>query len=127
MTFYEGECMTGRFFVAFLVASVLALFSASFVRAEDSKDVTLKGTLTCAKCDLKQSPTCQNVLQVKDGDKTTTYWLADNTLSKDSHGAVCHGPKEGVSVTGVVSEKDGKQWITASKIVGLPEKSKAAD
>lgn len=113
--------MTSRFLVAFLIASIASLFSLSFVRADDPKDVTLKGTLLCAKCALKQGTTCQNVLQVKDGDKTTDYYLKDNALSKASHQAVCHGPKENVSVTGAVSETDGKQWITASKIEGLPD------
>lgn len=111
--------MTGRVFAAFLVACVMAWFTASFVRADDAKEVTLKGTLTCAKCSLHEGTQCQNVLQVKEGDTTTNYYLLDNKLSKDSHSAVCRGSKEGVSVTGVVSEKDGKKWITASKIEGV--------
>lgn len=114
--------MTGRILVAFLVAAIMCLYTASFVRAADSKEVTLKGTMTCAMCDLKETTHCQSVLQVKDGDKTTNYYLTDNALSKDTHQAVCKAAKEGVSITGVVSEKDGKQWITASKIEGLPEK-----
>ena len=114
--------MTGRILIAFLVAAVMAWCSASFVRAEDGKEVTLKGTLTCAKCTLHEGTTCQSVLQVKDGDKTTNYYLMDNTISKDSHAAICRTSKEGVSVTGVVSEKDGKNWITASKIEGLSDK-----
>lgn len=111
--------MTGRIFAAFLVACVMAWCTASFVRADDAKEVTLKGTLTCAKCSLHEGTQCQNVLQVKEGDKTTSYYLMDNTLSKDSHSAVCHAGKEGVSVTGVISEKDGKKWIKAIKIEGL--------
>ncbi len=114
--------MTGRILIAFLVAAVMAWCTASFVRAADSKEVTLKGTLTCAKCTLHEGATCQSVLQVKDGDKTTNYYLMDNALSKDSHAAVCRTSKDDVSVTGVVSEKDGTHWITPSKIAGLSDK-----
>lgn len=115
--------MSTRILVATLLVALMGLFS--FVRAEEQKEVTLNGTLTCAKCSLKEGSTCQDVLQVKDGDKMTSYYLADNELAKASHPAICHGPKGDVSVTGTVSEKDGKQWITASKVEGLPEKTDA--
>ncbi len=92
---------------------------AGITRAEESK---LKGTLTCGKCSLKVTTECQNILVVKDGDKSVNYYLTANELSKGNHGAVCHGPKENVTVTGAVEEKDGKKWITATKIEGLEEK-----
>ena len=88
------------------------------LRAED-KATTLTGTLTCAKCDLKQTDACQNVLKVKDGDKTVMYYLNDSDATKDTHGKVCKGAKDNVTVTGMVEEKDGKKWITVSKIEGL--------
>jgi hypothetical protein len=44
---------------------------------KEDKEVTLKGTITCAKCDLKDSKECQTVIQVKDGDKTVTYYFAE--------------------------------------------------
>jgi hypothetical protein len=46
------------------------------------------------------------------------YYLTDNKISKTSHKDVCGAPKENVSVTGLVSEKDGKKMIEASKIEG---------
>ena len=113
--------MTGRIVLAFLVVSVMAWCTTAFVRAEGTGEVTLKGKLACAKCMLHETAQCQNVLQVKDGDKSTSYYLTDNATSKECHGAVCHEAKDGVSVTGAISEKDGKHWLTASKIEGLPK------
>ncbi len=95
---------------------VLALL-VSFVRADDTKEVTLKGTLTCAKCDLHETTTCQNVLEVKQGDTMTKYYLTDNKVSTDNHPAVCHAPMSDVTVTGTVAVKDGKNVLTATKIV----------
>jgi hypothetical protein len=98
--------------------SILALaMFASLVRADDAtKEVTLKGTLVCTKCTLHETDSCANALKVKDGDKETIYYLTPNDVSKGDHKEVCHGPKEGVTVTGTVEEKDGKKWLTATKI-----------
>jgi hypothetical protein len=90
----------------------------NFVRAEDAS-TTLKGTMTCAKCGLHESDKCQSVLQVKDGDSTVNYYIADNDTSKGTHKKVCTDKVENVSITGTVSEKDGKKWITPTKIEGL--------
>ncbi|MGA2498122.1 MAG: DUF6370 family protein [Tepidisphaeraceae bacterium] len=103
-----------------LALSLLVIIG--FAGISRAADTTLKGTLTCAKCGLKETTECQNVLVVKDGEKTVNYYLTANDVSKGSHGAVCHGPKDNITVTGTVEEKDGKKWITASKIEGLEEK-----
>jgi hypothetical protein len=71
----------------------------------------------CAKCTLKKADAakCQNVLVVADKDgKETHYYIAKNDVS-DKLGEVCTG-KTPVSITGTVAEKDGKKWITATKI-----------
>jgi len=82
------------------------------------KEVTLKGTLTCGKCDLGKSDECATVIKVTekvDGkDKEVIYWLKDKGKDEKYHDKVCTEKKKG-SVTGVVSEKDGKKWITVSK------------
>ena len=78
--------------------------------------VTLKGTLECSKCTLHETAACGNVLAVKEGTTEVKYYLVDNDLSKADHKDVCMGPKDGVSVTGTVAEKDGKKWLTATKI-----------
>lgn len=100
--------------------AMLAMFAfINVVRAEDAA-TTLKGTLTCAKCGLHQADKCQSVLQVKDGDATVTYYIADSDAANGTHEKVCKGAVENVTVTGAVSEKDGKKWITPTKIDGLP-------
>jgi hypothetical protein len=101
--------------------AVVALFALLNVVRADDASTTLKGKMTCAKCDLKVSATCQNVLQVKDGDTTVTYYITDNDTSKGTHKKVCTAAVDNVTITGTVSEKDGKKWITPTKIEGLPD------
>ncbi len=99
---------------------LVAMFAmVNFVRADDAS-VTLKGTMTCAKCGLKMADKCQSVLQVKDGDTTTLYYIADSDASKGSHEKVCTAAVDNVTITGTVADKDGKKWITPTKIEGLP-------
>ena len=85
---------------------------------KDTKEVTLMGTFVCGKCELKMTDACSNAIKVTekvDGkDKEVVYWLKDEGKSEKYHGKFCTGPKKG-SVTGVVSEKDGKKIITPSK------------
>jgi len=102
-----------------VIASLgLFLGLALVIRADEPKEIKLTGTLTCAHCQLHEGTACQNVLQVKDGDKTINYYLVDNAVSKDCHGKVCKVAKDNVTVTGTVSESEGKKWITAAKIEG---------
>ncbi len=84
----------------------------------EKKETTLKGTLVCAACSLNETKTCVNALQVKgDGKAVVTYYLNDKGNREAFHGEVCGGGKlEGVSVTGVVGEKDGKKTITPTKL-----------
>jgi len=99
-----------------IVALGLTALAADKDDKKADKEVTLKGTLTCGKCDLKKSDDCANVLKVTekvDGkDVVVIYWLKDEGKTEKYH--ACTKPKKG-SVTGVVSEKDGKKWITPSK------------
>jgi hypothetical protein len=84
----------------------------ALAQAEDEKEKTLKGTITCAKCDLKMSKACHTVIKVKD----TVYWFDKGSKGYGAtHKQICQEAKEG-SVTGVVSEKDGKKWIKVSKV-----------
>lgn len=83
--------------------------------ADDKKEVTLKGTVLCAKCSLKETKKCTTAIQVKDGDKTLTYYLDDKGTGEDYHEAVCGGEMLEGKVVGVVTEKDGKKWIKPSK------------
>lgn len=90
---------------------------APVAAGEPAKEVKLTGTLVCGKCNLKTTAKCSNVLQVKDGDKVVNYSLEDKGNGEPYHEGVCGGDKvEGVTVTGVVTEKDGKKTIKASKV-----------
>ena len=94
-----------------------ALAVTSLSKAADEKAVTLKGTITCAKCDLGKEDKCAVVVVVKEDGKDVIYYF-----DKKGHDAnhtkganVCKTPKKG-SVTGTVSEKDGKKVITVKKV-----------
>ncbi|MFZ9747714.1 MAG: DUF6370 family protein [Opitutaceae bacterium] len=96
----------------------LVPFAAAFLAATafaSAKEVTLTGAGQCAKCSLKQTDSCQNAVVVKEAGKDTTYLMAKNDVAQKFHGSVCKGVKQ-VTVTGTVSEKDGKKVITASKV-----------
>jgi hypothetical protein len=97
-----------------LAFAVCLVGLATIARADD-KEVTLKGDITCAKCDLKLvKDKCATVIKVKEGNKDVVYYF-DEAGHKKYHSKVCTESKEG-SVTGKVSEKDGKKIITVSKV-----------
>lgn len=78
-------------------------------------EVTLKGQMMCAKCALKESDKCQNVLKVSEGGKETAYLIAKNDVAKKAHSKVCGGAA-GATVKGTVGEEGGKKLLTASEI-----------
>jgi len=92
-----------------LVAGLVAVATAG-------DETTLTGNIMCAKCTLKKADAkeCQDVLVVKDGDKTAEYYVEKNEVAK-KFGHVCTNQKPAV-VTGTVTEKDGKKWISPSKM-----------
>jgi hypothetical protein len=104
----------------------MALLVGLLARAEDKKDgedsaksgggkeVTLMGTITCAKCDLKLQDKCNTVVKVSKDGKDTVYFF-DKASNKKYHSDTCQEAKKG-SVTGSTAEKDGKQWITVTKL-----------
>jgi hypothetical protein len=107
--------------LALSVAAALALGLVAYAADKDKdkdapKEVTLKGTITCGKCDLKKSDECATVIKVKDGDKETIYWLVDKGNAEKYHEKCCPSAQKG-AVTGVVGEdKDKKRMtITPSK------------
>jgi hypothetical protein len=98
--------------IALVAAVVIGLVGTTL-----AQETTVSGTVMCAKCALKKSDAteCQNVLVVKDdADKTTEYYVAKNAVS-EKFGHVCKTKKEAV-ITGTVEEKDGKTWITPTKM-----------
>ena len=81
-----------------------------------SEEITLKGEMVCARCYLNKpdAKECQDVLLVKEQGATTEYYVTKNKVSQDS-GEACT-EKVPATIVGTVSEKDGRKWITASKI-----------
>lgn len=108
--------MTRRQLLHAVVAFTLATLVAPAVAAE----VTHSGVLVCAKCMLKKADAheCQDVLIVTaaNGDKTE-YYVTKNEVAEKAGEACTLEVK--ARVTGEISEKDGKKWITPSKIEKL--------
>ena len=90
---------------------------AIVVPAMAADEVTLKGEMVCAKCYLNKpdAKECQDVLLVKDAKGATAeYYVTKNKVSQES-GEACTQVIP-ATIVGSVSEKDGRKWITASKI-----------
>lgn len=98
------------------IACVLALLaSVSLARAVDESK-TITGKAKCAKCLLKEKTDVhQTAIQVKNGDKTVTYYLVANDVAKKYDKKVCE-KAEKVTATGTVKTVDGKLQLTATKI-----------
>jgi hypothetical protein len=103
--------------VALLVCplAVIVLASALWAQEKD-KEVTLKGSILCAKCALKETEKCQTAIQVKEGDKTVTYYFDDKGEGEPYHEAICGGDRKEGTVVGKVHEKGGKKMIAPSKV-----------
>ena len=99
--------------MAGLIGLVLA-FNATSALAKD-KEVTINGEAKCAMCMLHEGDACKTVIQAKKVGKTVNYYVVDNDVSKGFHQDVCHGGKK-VVAKGTVTEVDGKQKLTLTKI-----------
>jgi hypothetical protein len=98
------------------IAVCVGLLAFSFGNAARADDVTLMGFISCGKCTLKQTTKCSNAIQVEEGGKTTTYFFVDQGVKEKYHADICGAGKKAGKVTGTVSEKDGKKWITPKKV-----------
>ncbi len=79
-------------------------------------DETFSGTLVCASCGLQKADAkeCQDVLLVTDTKGATTeYYIAKNHVTSGDEACTL---KIAATVSGTVSERDGKKWITPTKI-----------
>jgi hypothetical protein len=92
----------------FAVGLLLAFVGAPAVAAD--KEETLKGTITCGKCDLKMVDKCHTVIKV--GEKI--YWF-DEASSKKFHKEICTEAKEG-TVVGTVKKDGDKMIVSATKV-----------
>lgn len=107
-----------KLFPMLAVSAVLAFGFVGLVKAAEDKTIT--GDAVCAKCALKETKTCQNVVILKEDDKDVTYYL-EGAESKAAHAklGICMASKDApikVKVTGKVGEKDGKKTLEVSKI-----------
>jgi hypothetical protein len=98
-----------------LVSSVAAVLLVTFAAASFAAEKSIEGEAKCAKCALKETKECQTVIQAKEGNKTVTYYLVDNDVSKKFHDNVCKTTAK-VRATGDVKEVNGKMQFTATKI-----------
>jgi hypothetical protein len=104
-----------------MTAFLLGVFSLSLlllagVQAQDSKgkEVTVKGKITCAKCDLGTETACKTVVVTKtDGKETVLYF--DPAGHKKYHSNICSDPKPG-SVTGTVKDEGKMKVITVKDV-----------
>lgn len=93
----------------------LAVALSAPVFAQDkkkAKEVELKGTITCAKCDLNLEKACATVIKVKGKDGKDVVYYLDAKSHKAHHAKVCNEAKEGV-VVGTV-KKDGKKMVVTA-------------
>jgi hypothetical protein len=106
-----------RMFLCVLAVAVVGLVSTG-LRADDKKEVTLKGEVLCAKCALKEKGVtkCTTAIKVKEAGKDVVYYFDDKGSKEEYHEEVCGGATKEGTVTGVVTEKDGKKYVKPSKV-----------
>ena len=109
--------MRTLFVVAALLCSAVLLTAGLSAQDKkgDGKEVTLKGKITCNKCDLGKSKTCETVIVVTDKDKKDIVYFFDAAAHKKNHGTICTDAKNG-TVTGTVKDADKKKIITVTKV-----------
>ena len=104
-----------------LLAWVTPSFAAQPGKDNEGKEVTIKGEGKCAKCSLKETEKCQNVIERegKNGRKVK-YYIVDNDMAKEFHKNICKETKK-VTATGTVKKVDGKNEMTITKIEVVKE------
>jgi len=102
---------------AILCAALLASSSGSFAQDKktEEKQTTLKGKITCNKCDLGKSSACETVIVVKNDKKMDIVYFFDAASHKKYHGDVCTDSKAG-TVVGSVKEVEKKKVVNVKKL-----------
>jgi hypothetical protein len=100
---------------------VLGSHLASARGADVNNPVTITSDGICAKCTLKEAPSRQNVLVVREGGEEVKYYLAKNKIANDFHhdSGICPATKDApirTTAIGTVKEQGGKKVLTATKI-----------
>ncbi len=106
----------------FILASLMmlgmsvVLFSSATAgdKKEENKEVTLKGKVCCAKCELGETKACETVIVVKEGEKSVTYFFS-KASHKEHHDAICAAAKSG-TVVGPVTVEGKRKVVDAKKV-----------
>jgi|SRR5262245_12409616 len=106
--------IAGIFLLGFSVMLGLHTASVADDKDKDGKEVTLKGKITCAKCELKQADDCTTVIVVKEKGKDVVYNF-DAAAHKKYHKDICRKGKTG-QVSGTVSTDGDTKTITVKKL-----------
>lgn len=93
-------------------------------KKDDKKEVKLEGTMVCGKCKLKETDACSNVVQVKEGDKTVSYYLKDDGAKAPYHKDCCKADAKVKVTGGTLTEKDGKKTLEGAKVEVVKEEKK---
>jgi len=104
-----------RLFATTTAAAALVWAMSGTTALAKDKEVTIHGEAKCAMCVLHQGDACKTVIQTTKSGRITTYYLVNNEVSKAFREDVCHGAKD-VVAKGTVTEVDGKQRLTLTKI-----------
>ena len=97
------------------IGIAMAAFAFSTL-AKDGEEQTLTGQLVCGKCKMHVTDKCQNVLQVQKDGETVNYFMTHNEVADDFHDNICKTDGEQVKVTGTVTQENGTNMATATKI-----------
>ena len=97
-------------------SAVILLLASALIAQEKVKEVTLKGSILCAHCSLGEGDKCTTAIQVKEGDKTVTYYFEDKGAGESYHEPVCGGAKKEGTVVGKVEQRGGKNYIKPTKV-----------
>ena len=117
----EKQTMKKTITVFTSIAGLVLLSLATTTLAKDKEEVTITGEGKCAKCSLKETEKCQNVIEIesKKGGKQKIY-LVENDVAKEFHKNICKENKK-VTATGTIKNVDGKREMTATKIEVVKE------
>ena len=100
------------FFSGLALLGLVIIVGGSADAGGKDKEVTLKGKITCAKCDLGEEKACTTVISIKRDKKDVTIYF-DAAAHKKYHGDICTESKPG-TVKGVL-KKDGKKEVITVK------------
>jgi hypothetical protein len=103
-----------RLFATILLVAFAAVAFTAVEAGEKGKEVKLKGTITCAKCDLGKEAKCATVIVTKEDGKDVVYYF-DPASSKKYHGKICNDPTPG-SVEGTCKAEGDKKVVTPTKV-----------